>query len=166
MDTLHPLTSEDTPDIQLQRLTLDDTDQYFDLFDANRAHIASHDPRLGNSFCTISSVAEMLSPYNGKHRMHFGIIKQGEFVGSTALFSGRNQQSAEIAYWVANSDRGQGLATHACRLLINHAIINLGKRNIDAVIAPSNEASIRTAQKLGFRHTSTLEDDVVYSLNI
>lgn len=165
MNTLLEASSPDTSTLALRRLTLDDTDMYFDVFDANRQHIAAHDPRLAQSFTTLSSVAEHLSPFNAKYRQHFGVMQDDEFVGSAALFLGRNQ-SAEISYWIDQAHTGQRLGAHASRLLINHASANVGVRQFEAFIAPTNVASIKTVQRLGFTHTKTLEEDVVYSLDL
>jgi len=164
MDSLEPSLS--TPAVRLQRLTLQDASSYFDLFDANRSHIAEHDGRLAASFTTISAVAEHLSSYNANYRQHFAVIKEGEFVGSTALFTRPGDQTTEIAYWIDRKRTGQRLATHACQLLINHAHTDLGKTHFEARIAPSNIPSIKTIQSLGFNHTATLEEDDVYSLSI
>lgn len=151
--------------VSLRSLELKDADQYFDLYDSNRDHIASYDHRLATAFRTISEVEEHFSPYSSSYRKHFAILdREGGFIGSTALFI-KNRRETEIAYWVDKEHVGRGLATAACRLLIHHTFNNIGAERISALIAPSNEPSIRTVKKLGFERSVILEEDEVYSLS-
>lgn len=147
-----------------RQLTLSDTDQYYDTFDRNRDHFNRHDPLLGDAFHTINSVAEQLSPFNARHRQHFGIFEADDLVGSTALFM-RKDGSAEIAYWIDKDHTGRGLGAVACVQTINHGIQELGRRVFEANILPSNQASIRTVEKLGFEQVAILERDIVYQLD-
>jgi RimJ/RimL family protein N-acetyltransferase len=150
--------------VSLRSLELKDADQYFDLYDSNRDHISSYDKRLASAFKTISEVSEHLSPYSSSYRKHFAVLdRESEFIGSTALFI-KSKQEAEIAYWIDKNHIGKGLAVAACRLLIHHAFDHIGVEKISAVIAPTNEPSIRTARKLGFTRSVILEDDEIYSL--
>lgn len=164
MSIHHYAPQLETEAIELRKLGPVDTDLYYDMFDANRSHIAEHDPRLADSFHTIADVAEQFSPYNASHRHHFAIMEDNEFAGSTALFLRRNQE-AELACWIDRDHIGRGLAREACRLTINRAFLEHGVRHIDTLIAPTNTASIRTVTKLGFLRTATLDEDDVYSLS-
>jgi len=157
--------STESSTVALRRLTIDDSDMYFDAFNTNREHIARYDPRLARSFRTPSSVALSLSDFEATHRQHFGVMEDGQFVGAAALFLSDNR-SADIAYWIDQRHTGKRLGSHASRLLINHASTTAGVRRFDAVIAPANIPSIKTVQRLGFTHTATREEDVVYSLDL
>ena len=151
--------------IRIEKLTLDDADLYYDVFDANRSHIAAHDARLGKMFMTIGEVAEKLAPYSTKYNHHFGIMYDNEFVGSAALFE-RGDQQAEVTYWLDQDYTGRGLARQACRMLINHGRQDLYVTEFDAVIAPQNIASRRTVEGLGFQPVSTFKEDIVYALDL
>jgi ribosomal-protein-alanine N-acetyltransferase len=151
--------------LSFRQLNLDDTDEYFDVFDANRSHFDQHDPLLSDSFKTIGSVAEQLSPWNARHRQHFGVFDDDALIGSTALFM-RKDSSAEIAYWLDQEYTGRGIGGIACTMTINHGIQTLGRRKFEANILPTNHASIRTVQKLGFQHVATYERDLVYELDV
>lgn len=150
--------------VKIQRLGLEDADEYYDVFDANRRHIAQHDPRLAESFKTIGSVAEHLSPYSMRSRQHFAVLDEGEFAGSVSLFLHRNQE-AEIAYWIDREHICQGLATAACRMLVNYAFSETNTRRIEALIAPTNVPSIKTIERVGFVYSHTLPEDLVYELD-
>jgi len=151
--------------IRIEKLTLDDADLYYDVFDANRAHIAEHDERLAQEFMTISSVGEKLSSYHGKTNQHFGIIEDNEFIGSVALMLDQNRKG-ELSYWLDQNYTGRGIARQACRMLMNESMATLGVREFDAVIAPTNVASRRTVEGLQFQQTARFKDAVVYSRNL
>jgi len=150
--------------IELHPLTHEDVDEYYDHFDANRSHLAKHDSRLAREFMTISQVAEELSPFNAKYKQHFAILKDGEFAGSASLLLRRNRE-AEIGYWVDRNHLRRGIATVACRALINHAFMETDTRYIEALIAPENKASIRTIERVGLQYDRALEEDLVYVLD-
>lgn len=150
--------------IELHRLTPKDVDDYYDHFDANRSHLAEHDPRLAHEFMTISQVAEAFSPFNAKYKQHFAILKDGEFAGSTFL-SLRQNQEAEIGYWVDRSHLRQGIAAAACQQLVNRTFLDTDTRYVEALIAPENKASIRTIERVGFQYDRALEEDLVYVLD-
>jgi RimJ/RimL family protein N-acetyltransferase len=57
----------------------------------------------------------------------------------------------ELGYVFAPSVHGQGIAGEACRAVLHWADANLDARSYPAIISPENEASIRLAERLGFR---------------
>jgi RimJ/RimL family protein N-acetyltransferase len=54
-------------------------------------------------------------------------------------------------YWVAREARGRGVATRAMRLLCGYAVREPGIERIELWIEPSNLASQRVAEAVGFR---------------
>ncbi|MGH9187724.1 MAG: GNAT family N-acetyltransferase [Acidimicrobiales bacterium] len=63
------------------------------------------------------------------------------------------QGEADIGWWVAPSARGRGTATRSVRLLARWAETRLGL-TVRATIDPSNQASLRVAQRAGVRLVS------------
>lgn len=61
----------------------------------------------------------------------------------------------ELAYWVTPSEWGNGYATTASRLLLDHAFTQLGLHRIEASVVASNHASRRVLEKLGFQEEGT-----------
>jgi RimJ/RimL family protein N-acetyltransferase len=57
----------------------------------------------------------------------------------------------ELGYVFAPAVHGQGIAREACAAVITWADANLGASSYPAIISPENEASIRLAERLGFR---------------
>jgi RimJ/RimL family protein N-acetyltransferase len=64
----------------------------------------------------------------------------------------------ELGYVFAPEVHGQGLAGEACRAALEWADANLDAASYPAIISPENEASIRLAERLGFRR----EPDATY----
>lgn len=64
----------------------------------------------------------------------------------------------ELGYVFAPKVHGQGLAGEACRAALDWADANLNAASYPAIISPENEASIRLAERLGFRR----EPDATY----
>lgn len=60
--------------------------------------------------------------------------------------------SAHVAYWTSAGDRGHGHATRGLTLLLSYAR-SIGFDEIEAHIAPDNDASRRVAEKAGFRRS-------------
>jgi ribosomal-protein-alanine N-acetyltransferase len=79
-----------------------------------------------------------------------------------------------IGYWLLPGARGQGHATRAVRLLVDHAIRDLGLRRLILVTEPANVRSRAVAERAGFEQLETRAghgeidgrsiDVVVYSL--
>ncbi len=81
----------------------------------------------------------------------------GELVGGTGLHAPVPQaRQAEIGYWVANAERGQGLCTEAAAGLIGAALTpeaagGWGLRRLVVHCAALNVRSVRVCEKLGLR---------------
>jgi [ribosomal protein S5]-alanine N-acetyltransferase len=75
-----------------------------------------------------------------------------ELLGSVGLH-GIDPATGRCAggYWVAREARGRGVATRAMQLLCRYAVRELGIERIELWIEPSNVASQRVAEAVGFR---------------
>ncbi len=63
----------------------------------------------------------------------------------------------EVAYRLARSAWGQGIATEAAGALVAHALGPLGLPRVVAVTYPANHASQRVLDKLGFERRGIRE---------
>jgi RimJ/RimL family protein N-acetyltransferase len=87
----------------------------------------------------------------------------GEALGYTAIVVGRGSlEEPELAYELLPGAQGHGYATEAARALLD-AAFDTGRRRIWATIGSWNAASLRVAEKLGFRrdHSTTNGDEEV-----
>lgn len=69
-----------------------------------------------------------------------------------------DRQEGEIGYAVAPHARGRGVARRSLDLLTRWGFETLGLQRIELRIDPANEASLRIAQRAGYRHEGTLRN--------
>jgi RimJ/RimL family protein N-acetyltransferase len=80
----------------------------------------------------------------------------GKLVGTTSLFNAWRAlepefgEEPEMGWIFATEVHGQGIAGEACRAVLDWADANLQPTPVWAIIAPSNEPSLRLAARLGF----------------
>jgi RimJ/RimL family protein N-acetyltransferase len=94
----------------------------------------------------------------------------GELVGRAGLYYPPDWPEMEVGWTVARSHWGQGYAPEAGRAAAAWAHDQLAAQHIVSLIHPSNEQSIRVAQKLGERleghHTVRGLDLLVYGTDL
>jgi RimJ/RimL family protein N-acetyltransferase len=83
-------------------------------------------------------------------------------------------RKAEVGYWVARPARRRGVGRRALGLLSRWALVELGLERIELLANPENVASLRLAERAGFRREGMLrlyrrrhgvrEDLVMFSL--
>ena len=82
----------------------------------------------------------------------------GKLVGNAGIFTAWRDlepefgDEPEMGWIFAAETHGHGMASEACRAVVDWTETNLQPTPIWAIIAPANEPSIRLAQKLGFEH--------------
>lgn len=77
----------------------------------------------------------------------------GQFIGRCGLLPEaiNGVEEVEVAYLIARSHWGLGLATEAARAIRDHALHTLGHPRLMSLIHRDNLASRRVAEKAGFR---------------
>jgi RimJ/RimL family protein N-acetyltransferase len=80
----------------------------------------------------------------------------GRVVGGIGMGLNSHDYRATMGYWIAASDRGQGVCTRALRLLSRHALDDLDVQRVQLITDPDNVASQRVAQKVGFQREGVL----------
>ena len=89
----------------------------------------------------------------------FVIEVDGAYVGQLTI--GNLQRgavrSAWIGYWVDKEWTGQGIATAAVALGVDHAFGPVGLHRLEATVQPTNAASRTVLTKVGFRHEGLLK---------
>lgn len=82
----------------------------------------------------------------------------GKLVGMASLFNAWRAlepefgDEPEMGWIFATEVHGQGIASEACRAVLDWAENALDPTPVWAIIAPSNEPSFRLAERLGFEH--------------
>ncbi|MFE0651417.1 GNAT family N-acetyltransferase [Streptomyces sp. NPDC059534] len=82
----------------------------------------------------------------------------GRPVGNAGLWLRPEPDRASVGYWVVGSGRGQGAALAALRAVADWAVRELGLSHLELHVEPWNTASVRTAERSGFRPEGLLRD--------
>ncbi|MFZ4272513.1 GNAT family N-acetyltransferase [Streptomyces arboris] len=95
-------------------------------------------------------------------RIH-GIWLDGTLVGGV-LFTGFDAASGvcEVGAWLEPAGEGQGLATRACRALIDQAFTQRGMSRVEGRAASGNAPGIALARRLGMRRDGVLRRHAVH----
>lgn len=86
---------------------------------------------------------------------------QGRLIGAVGLTIHRDDNRAELGYWVARSEWGQGYATEAAGAILRYGFERLGLRRIHADCLTRNPASARVLRKLGLAFEGRLRRHVL-----
>jgi RimJ/RimL family protein N-acetyltransferase len=78
-----------------------------------------------------------------------------ELLGSVG-FGLVDDRRAVFGYWTRKEARGRGVASRALRLLTHWAAREHGLARLQLIVEPANTASIRVAEKAGFRREGLL----------
>ncbi|MFW0791305.1 GNAT family N-acetyltransferase [Gordonia sp. CPCC 205333] len=83
----------------------------------------------------------------------------GEYVGQLTIGNVQRGavRSAWIGYWIDSEHYGNGIATAAVALGVDHAFGPVGLHRLEATVQPSNSASQAVLTKIGFRREGLLE---------
>ena len=80
----------------------------------------------------------------------------GELCGVIGLRIERDQQRAELGYWIGKPFRGRGLASEASRAMLDYAFRALELERVYAAHFPWNPASGRVLEKAGLKREGIL----------
>jgi len=111
-------------------------------------------------------------------RLQFALVEpsdDGSVLGGASLHDVElGPGRASVGFWLTADARGQGVATHAVRLIVRWAFEDLDLARIVVTCAPDNLASQRVAERCGFSREGVLRshmpfkggrrDTVVFSL--
>ena len=96
----------------------------------------------------------------------------GPAMGICGLFKRDQFEHPDIGYSLLPDYRGQGFALEAARAVVSQARDRLGLERLNAIVAPTNGASIRLLEKLGMQEQGAVrmpgedEDIALYSLSL
>lgn len=102
---------------------------------------------------TLDGMVEIVERWRGEReagtRLMFAVHHEGQTVGWVEARPRRDV--ASLSWGIYARHRGQGYATRAVRLLVDHAFADLGVRRVEAEVDPRNVASQRVATRSGLR---------------
>ena len=103
----------------------------------------SHWDRLGFGQCAVATRSEPESVIG------FGGVAYRNYVGTEKL---------NLGYRLHTAAWGKGYATELGEGVLRHALFDLGKPEVFAIVRPINSPSIRVLEKIGMQRIGSLED--------
>ena len=89
----------------------------------------------------------------------FTVLLDGEIIGSVGINRFDPMLStANLGYWLRTDVAGRGLMTEAAAAVVEFAFGELGLHRLELHAAPDNIASVKVAEKLGFKRGGVLRD--------
>ncbi len=149
----------ETERLILRRLTRDDVDELAALY--ADPDVMRHFEGTRTREQAAAEIEEILGWYERAGVHFWGTIlrENGRFIGRCGLLPQMVEgcRDYEVAYMLARSCWGRGLATEAARAIRDHGLLTLGFRRVISLIDPRNHASIRVAEKNGMRCLGNVE---------
>ncbi len=154
------LRLEDAP-TAIRPTALDDVDEQLRLRRANRDHTGPWDPARDESFYTVAGQRLELEldqrAWAAGTAFAFAVLAMDEadrIIGRVALANVVRGpwQNATLGYWIDCGAGRRGHASRAVRLALTYAFEHAGLHRVQPAIIPRNAASLRVAEKVGFRH--------------
>lgn len=135
-----------------------DFDAWAELRAASRAFLAPWEPLWPADDLTRSSFRRRIARYRQDWRDDVGyafFVLRGSdqaLVGGLTLTNVRRgvSQSVSLGYWMGEAHAGRGYMSAAVRTLLPHAFGTLGFRRVEAACVPTNTASTRLLERVGF----------------
>src|SRR5262245_7262641 len=153
--------------LETERLLL----REFDEGDAAPFYLMGSDPAVirytgdpGGGFTSVEHALEVLRsrPIADYRNYGYGrwacVFKaSGEVIGFAGLKYLPDLQEVDLGYRLLPAYWGQGLATEACRAVLNYGRTRLGIERIIGLVDPENVASVRVLEKLGLTPAGQVE---------
>jgi ribosomal-protein-serine acetyltransferase len=163
---------------ELRLLTLDHLQPFFELAHQNREHIREwmfwirEDYSSSDAEKHIQTALDRCAANNG---FEAGIWFEDQLAGCVRYnYIDWTHQNTELGYWLGAAFQGHGLATKACRALVEHSFNELGLNRVEIRCMSENLRSRRVPQRLGFIQEGVVrqvrwrldhfDDHIVYGL--
>jgi RimJ/RimL family protein N-acetyltransferase len=158
--------------LETERLLL----REFDEGDAASFYLLGSDPAVirytsdpGGGLTSIEHALEVLRyrPLADYQKYGYGrwacVLKaSGEVIGFAGLKYLADSHEVDIGFRLLPAYWGQGLATEACRAVLDYGRTRLGLQRIIGLVDPENVASVRVLEKLGLTLTGQVEEQGKY----
>lgn len=132
----------------------------YDLACANRNYLRQWLPWVDNMHdlaFTEAFVQRCLAGHESGAALSHVIQKNEKIVGTIGLFNIDTQnKSAEIGYWLAEAQQGEGIIQQACKKLIDYCFTTLLLHRIQIRCGTGNLKSAKIPTALGFTKEGTL----------
>ncbi len=145
--------------VYLRLIEPDEAPRWVELLNRNRESWSAFEPSRDEAFYSLETqrntiVSDKEDAGEGI-AFHWGVFEHGSgsLIGDVSMYGIQRGpfQSVSIGYSMDQDHTGRGYMTEAVRLAVRHAFQDLMLHRVEAVVHPSNTASIRLLEKVGFK---------------
>jgi ribosomal-protein-serine acetyltransferase len=166
-------------EIELRSLDQPDAETLFDLTDRNRDHLRAWLPWVDGTRTvrdTLTFIRTALEQERDGDGFQAGIWYHGDLAGVVGYHRiDWPRRRVALGYWLAKAFEGRGIMTRACRVLVEHALHELGLERVEIRAATGNVRSRAIPLRLGFDEEGVVRraewlydhfvDHVVYAMS-
>lgn len=145
--------------VTLCRLTLGDAFTYFAAVDASRERLSQFGDQTAIKHPDLASVVDSITDPPDPNKLRMGIWDDERFTGAINL-TPREEESAEIGYWLAEQETGKGYATLATAALARYAKCDFSR--VYAKTHQDNDASQHVLERAGFHFVAADLEKVIF----
>ena len=119
--------------------------------------------RFPHPYTTADAEAYIAHVAARKVQTSFGIVVEGEAIGSISLMLGEDiaRQSAEVGYWIGRAFWGRGIMVQALRATTRYAFEQLELIRVFAVPFATTARSARVLEKAGYVQEGVMRKSAV-----
>ena len=134
----------------------DDAEDFRALLDRNNEHLRPFIPWMAAEPRSLEDTRERLSKdhlrFENNEDYRYALLDSADrLIGELILSTRGGGNAREVGYLLDKDTVGQGLATEAAAMLVKTAFLHCKVEHVDLHCSPRNTASVRIAEKLGFR---------------
>lgn len=154
----------ETERLILKSMEKSDSEMFYDFLMRNYVFFKPWSPKYDEDYRKIeihnAKMDFMVKEHGEGRTIKFLLFKKddpGKIIGTTVLANIVRGPflSCYLGYRVDEQENGKGYATEAIKTVVEYAFTELGLHRIEANIIPSNKASLRVMEKLGFTYEGT-----------
>lgn len=147
--------------IMVRKFTLSDAASVFEVVENNRTYLRQWMPWLDQT-TSVADIEQFIHKaqdgYASGCNLILGLWDDTQYVGVVS-FNKIDGASAEIGYWISESNQGQGIIQQALKLLIEYGFQDLNLSTVNIQCATNNLKSHAVAQRLGFIQVKTIPNN-------
>lgn len=144
---------------EMRQLLPVDAPDYLAAIEQGPSHLNQFGEDIATNNPDVETVRRRIQESLDRGDLRFGIWPWIAAVGRRVLvghvgLSFEEDGSVSMGYWVSKPHTRQGIATRGVKTVLDHVFQELPVNEVVARIHPENEASWRTAEKVGFERGS------------
>lgn len=156
-------------EVSLRQLQPNEADDLFALVDSNRKYLAKWLPWVDQTKSARDSqhfITEILRKRREGSEFGYAIILNDKPAGHISLMHLSDGKDPEIGYWITAEASGRGITSQATEAITEFGFKTLGLPKIVIKAQPSNAASNKIAEKLGYALEDTSYNEAGNPVNV